>query len=338
MIINEGTTHSKFIYVVSINILFGTSLSVLSSFTCPTHCKCNEAKGLTNCSSLQFTKVPSNLSQNTTDLQLGDNQMLSVSSEDFENLKLLRELNLKKNNLREIANFTFSNLTNLEKLVLRNNDLTILTADTFKGLTALLVLNLSNNKLVNFPALLQTCTPKLKRLYLGSNFISIVTKDSGNLTAMTRLGLANNRIHTIENGAFLNYPKLINLELKNNGLVNITHEFMSPSLGKLEKVDLSENRISHITQDAFHHLQRLTKLKLEYNPLEYLECDLFTPLVNLKSITLRQGSMESIAVNGNNCTNQWFEVCKRLHHVNQMRGEPIYEDRPITISDSSKTN
>ncbi|XP_071946060.1 leucine-rich repeat transmembrane protein FLRT3-like [Antedon mediterranea] len=326
----------KYQYIFGISILFGTTLSVLS-WSCPNLCTCDENKGLVNCTDRQLIEFPANVSSYTRILHLGINKLENISWKNFENHGLLTELNIKRNNLQEITDAPFRQLRNLTKLVLRHNGLRTLSSDCFSGLTSLKTLSLSYNNLATFPENLRTFTPNLKILWVISNEITVIRPESVNLPKLTRLTLGTNQIHTIERGTFQNNSRLVFLDLRNNMLSSITYEFMLQSLGNLKHLDLSENNIWNISDNAFIYLKKLETLKLDYNPFYSLPCNIFNDVVSLNQLTLRQKSMEGTAVSGINCTDIWSQVIKRLYSIEQIRnnGELIDGDRPVTISDSS---
>ena len=118
-------------------------------------------------------------------IALADDSMENIGINTFQNLTLLREIDLSDNKLSRSKTFviTFQQLFRknslLEKLYLSSNDMTHLPFETFKSNMLLSILDLSGNKFhqISFDvsALLQ-----LKKLDLRSNSIIALSADSRN--------------------------------------------------------------------------------------------------------------------------------------------------------------
>ena len=59
------------------------------------------------------------------------------------------------------------------------------------------------------------------------------------------------------------------------------------NLTNLSYLSVFDNRIRDIDPGAFHSLKRLTTLNISNNPIAYIPNDLFTPLINLQYVELR---------------------------------------------------
>ena len=121
-----------------------------------------------DCRSRDLLRVPTDLSNNVTELDLGGNKLLIIRKDDFENIRYLRVLILADNSIRSLECRCFLNLRYLERLDLRNNEVTSFTRDTFVGLQSLRVLVLSGLPLTSYPTEFATHTPDLRVLSLSA--------------------------------------------------------------------------------------------------------------------------------------------------------------------------
>ena len=121
-----------------------------------------------DCRSRELLRVPTYLSKNVTQLDLGGNKLSLIRKDDFANIRYLRVLLLADNSIRSLECRCFLYLRYLERLDLRNNDVTSFTRDTFVGLESLRVLVLSGLPLTSYPTEFVSHTPELQVLSLSA--------------------------------------------------------------------------------------------------------------------------------------------------------------------------
>lgn len=137
-------------------------------------------------------------------------------------------------------------------------------------------LNLTSLDGLEYVPDIQTIT----RLDLSKNDLNNLPNDSFRFMPQLRvLDLSINVIEKIEPTAFNNLQQLQELNLSNNRLTRISVEF--GRLFSLKKLDLEENQISTIHDNAFRDLKNLETLDLADNDLLHLPLRLFTSLKNL---------------------------------------------------------
>ncbi|CAA93668.3 Slit homolog 1 protein [Caenorhabditis elegans] len=158
---------------------------------CPLPCTCT---GTTvDCRDSGLTYVPTNLPPSTTEIRLEQNQISSIPSHSFKNLKNLTRLDLSKNIITEIQPKAFLGLHNLHTLVLYGNNITDLKSDTFEGLGSLQLLLLNANQLTCIRRGTFDHVPKLSMLSLYDNDIKSISEVTfQNLTSLSTLHLAKN--------------------------------------------------------------------------------------------------------------------------------------------------
>ncbi len=127
--------------------------------------------------------------------------------------------------------------------------------------------------------------PSAIDIRLAENFIEKITSGClAHVTQCKKLILTGNRIDNITQGAFSKMARLETLDLGSNKLEKITFGiFEGP---KLNRLILSQNKISEIDDLSFQQQNVLTELNLEYNFIKRIEKNTFYGLSELKSLWL----------------------------------------------------
>ena len=107
--------------------------------------------------------------------------------------------------------------------------------------------------------------------------------------------LQNNKLRTLNPGAFNNLKNLLTLDLHGNSLISLQPGCFQ-GLEKLSELDLSANMMSSIPVNAFQNLLNLKELILEDNQLDFLNSSIFSGLNKLKSLNLEGNSLISLHV------------------------------------------
>ncbi|KAA0191869.1 hypothetical protein HAZT_HAZT003854 [Hyalella azteca] len=135
-------------------------------------------------------------------------------------------LNMERNQLESINDNTFSGLFRLHTLILSENRLKLLTDLTLEGLVELAHLRLDFNQIFSVDSDALRNSTKLKDLHLSNNY------------------LQENKIRTIENGAFDHNHNLKAIRVDDNVLTNV-HGLFS-DLSQLKWLNLSKNHLEII--------------------------------------------------------------------------------------------
>ncbi|XP_060771597.1 nephrocan-like [Neoarius graeffei] len=189
-------------------------------------------------SSNLLTKVPHNLPQALSHLNLDRNQIRSLKSRGLAQLRDLTTLSACYNKLVSVdSNLRLPNLT---------------------------VLELAGNQLRMLPSRLST---KLEKVDCRQNQIQDVTHQQlSGLTHLKHLFLENNTIRQFEPNALRDCVHLINLALEQNLLSTIPHGLPE----SLVRLDLKGNSIVTIQEHTLKPLKRLQVLNLRNNKLSSL--------------------------------------------------------------------
>lgn len=115
---------------------------------CPKFCLCMENFKRILCNGIGLISVPKNLPTATLIIDLSQNNIEELHSEDFLNISNVREINLSGNQLKFIDKAIFDSLISLQRLRLTDNKLRYIEPATFSGTSNLIDLDLSNNSIL----------------------------------------------------------------------------------------------------------------------------------------------------------------------------------------------
>ncbi|XP_052397287.1 podocan-like [Carassius gibelio] len=308
----------------------GTVKNVELQISCPEKCSCS-GDGAVDCNGVSLTEFPQDLSQQTRQLSLQNNQITEVTLEHLSGLQQLETLNLQNNRLttQGIDDEGFHILERLSYLYLANNKLTAapkhlppslvsadfaanqltkIYPDTFGQKPALKSVYLHNNKLTDagLPENMFNGSNNLEILIMSSNFLRYVPK--GLPTALYRLHLKNNKLEKIPAGVFDSLFHLRELYLQNNFLSNDGMDNVTFShLNSLEYLDLSNNNLSSVPLGL---PRNLILLHLEKNSIQSISANALKPIRNLEYLLLHNNHLRSDSIHPTA-----FQGLKRLHTV-----------------------
>lgn len=201
------------------------------------------------------------------------------------------------------------------------NNLQNLQVTIFDDITDTVTLNLKGNSFRRVPVAVQNAKfgPRLQNLILSNNAVNfrLSLRPFRDMKQLRSLNLNNNRIATIGKGIFTGLRQLSYLDLSENGITRMSMDVFSGldnltdlflygnkltsldsfvSLPVLETLDLSQNRISVLSNDgAFSGLSSLRFLDLSNNRLAILTNHQFdTPLPNLQTLRLASNNLNKI--------------------------------------------
>ncbi|KAG5849961.1 podocan [Anguilla rostrata] len=295
---------------------------------CPEDCSC-KAEGAVDCAGVDLSEFPGDLSENTRQLSLQNNQIREVTVEQLSRLHLLETLNLQNNRLTSqgLEDEGFEMLDRLSYLYLANNKLTaaprllpssLVSADfaanqltkvypnTFGQKPRLKSVYLHNNKLTDagLPENMFNGSDSVEILIMSSNFLRYVPKNLP--SSIYRLHFKNNKLEKIPHQAFSSLSQLRELYLQNNLLSNdgMDNETFS-HLSSLEYLDLSNNNLSAVPKGL---PRGLVLLHLEKNSIHSIAADVLTPVRNLEYLLLHNNKLRS-----RNIHHMAFQGLKKLH-------------------------
>ncbi|XP_048832618.1 podocan [Brienomyrus brachyistius] len=303
---------------------------------CPQDCSCM-VDGVVDCAGVDLKEFPTQLSEDTRQLSLQNNQIEVVTVEDLSGLHQLETLNLQNNRLTShgLEDEGFEVMEHLSYLYLANNKLTtaprhlppsLVSADfaanqlttiypyTFGHKMGLKSVYLHNNKLTDagLPEYMFNGSDNLEILIMSSNFLRYVPRNLPK--ALYRLHLKNNKLEKIPPGAFDSLFHLRELYLQNNLLSNdgIDDETFS-HLNRLEYLDLSNNNLSMVPKGL---PRNLVLLHLEKNSLSSIPADALTPIRNLEYLLLHNNQLRARSIHP-----MAFHGLKKLHTLHMYNNQ-----------------
>jgi Leucine-rich repeat (LRR) protein len=243
---------------------------------------------------------------NLQNLQFQSSQLLFLNPIPFYNLTNLKTLNLYHNFLVNINPNVFINLTNLQELSLESN---LIDTDSLISISASLPRNLTslqiNSNIIrsipeNFGKLLPA---SLSTLYISDNpcIPTVLTREFMkyfplNITILDfSISSRNPRSYVIEGiaaEAFLDFPFLQKLDIRNNELTNIDSKAFS-GLKNLQELLLGTNNISELSDGVFSDLSNLIRLEISDNQLPALKPEILKGLSKLQILDLMTNKLTS---------------------------------------------
>ncbi|KAF4975321.1 hypothetical protein FZEAL_7886 [Fusarium zealandicum] len=204
-------------------------------------------------------------------LNLSRNLSLDVPRDFIQSCKHLRDIKFNNNEARKLPP-SLSRANKLTYLDVANNRLEQLEHAELNSLTGMLKMNLANNRLKHLP-LYFGAYQSLRSLNISSNFID--------------------KFPTF----LCNLPSLIELDLSFNGIATIPQEI--GGLKNLEKLLITNNRLTHAVPASFGQLISLRELDIKYNGITSIDIISELPKLEILSadhncISAFVGQFESI--------------------------------------------
>ncbi|GFY38074.1 chaoptin [Trichonephila inaurata madagascariensis] len=285
-----------------------------------------------------YLKAQAGLENILTTLDLSQNQLNQFPLAVLSPLSNLQWLNLQGNQIDDVHNFRWAQMNSkntLNSLFLGSNHITTIPEGTFVKLTNLNLLNVEGNLIHDVGS--HSFPQSVRSLSLSNNILKKVPLHAiYSLKHLRFLYLSGNLFHKLPCPFHLSIHHLEKLELSNNMLMHIPECVFNGSFTikelnldfnflrslsartfkgtKLERLILSNNRISTVHSDSFVGIETtLSTLDLSFNLLEIFPSavnDLKSLLyLSLKSNLLKQlgkgdlhgcrGSLEVLDLSGN---------------------------------------
>ena len=179
------------------------------------------------------------------------NRLQRVPQKALRNLEKLKVLDLGNNQIVDVSREDFSGVEDtLQVLSLADNYIITLALETFQGFTKLERLDLKGNSILNILPL-ASGTLKLSHLNLAENSIERIPFTSlAQIRSLTAVNLANNRITSTFDVFFQGRISLDSLVLDNNMIGNLP-PFAFQNFNVINSTSLNGNIIKEIDEDAF---------------------------------------------------------------------------------------
>ncbi|KAM0563943.1 hypothetical protein ACHAPJ_000151 [Fusarium lateritium] len=176
-------------------------------------------------------------------LNLSRNLSLDVPRDFIQSCKHLRDIKFNNNEARKLPP-SLSRANKLTFLDVANNRLEQLEHAELNSLTGMLKMNLANNRLKHLPSYFGAYQ-SLRSLNISSNFLD--------------------KFPTF----LCNLPSLVDLDLSFNAIATIPHEI--GTLRNLEKLLITNNRLTHAVPSSFGQLVSLRELDIKYNGISSID-------------------------------------------------------------------
>lgn len=239
-----------------------------------------------------------------TVLRLRRNEITQLFDGAFFGLSAIQQLQLDFNNMTTVTKAWLYGLSSLQQLALSNNLITTIDKDAWEFCQQLWELDLTHNEMFSVDKTTFTKLPSLRQLLLNHNRISYVEEGAfAYLPSLQTLELNNNEISwTIEdtNGTFTELTQVTKLGLAANRIKSIARKAFA-GMGSLKILDLHDNAIATIQENAFSELPSLEELRLNSSSL-LCDCQLkwlplwlqTSGLASSDHVTFRCGHPESL--------------------------------------------
>ncbi|XP_058121652.1 protein artichoke [Anopheles ziemanni] len=258
-------------------------------------------------------------------LSLSGNNFTAIPVDGLANCTELSYLNMGYNKISDIEENAFAGWgSNLQTLLLRNNKLTSLNYGAFNGLDTIKEISLSFNDIhYVHPNAFDNVSSTLKILELSFGIYREEYPGDALavLTELMWLGLDNNNLKTLPDGALSTLGQLTYVNLAFNRIVAIPRSLFRSdvhrnlveidlsfnqlqelpsgtfdSLELIQIINLSSNKIKAIQKNAFHDLPYLTYLDLSHNALQNVSEGAFSFLPGLLSVDLMHNELETLSL------------------------------------------
>ncbi|KAH8281003.1 hypothetical protein KR054_006789 [Drosophila jambulina] len=246
---------------------------------------------------------------NLTILSLEHASLGVLRDELFAPVPHLEILYLGHDAIKTVHSGAFRELAKLQVLVLEGNGIQDISAKTFDPLPELNSLDLSGNQLSNLRPDIFSKNTNLQQLLLNGNHLRTL------LPEITP-GLQGNLIKSLPEGVLHPLENLRLLNLSDNRISNITENVFARNL-KLQKLFLSENPL---TQLVFPTQEPQTFFRL----LDLSRCTQLKELVlfsKVDTLILEESGVESLRISGNNSLLRLKAAESKLTHLTL--GDPM---------------
>ncbi|XP_064455105.1 slit homolog 3 protein-like [Ornithodoros turicata] len=213
----------------------------------------------------------------------------------FDGLLELHTLKLEDNRIRHIRTLSASNLPSLESLSLDHNPIDTFTLFHSRN-AAIESLSLQHCKISDVASIPFSCIDRLRFLRLRFNRIKHIDSDSfpksvntSSYSSITRRDFyPSNCKADNENKAGI----LLVIDISHNYIDAINNAFRGLQL--LERLDIDNNDLENVPDDAFKSNINLKTLNMGYNKISWIGKHAFSSLVNLVVLKLSNNRLTSL--------------------------------------------
>jgi Leucine-rich repeat (LRR) protein len=236
--------------------------------------------------------------------------------------------------IENIKNNSFSGLTSLIELRLINIYLKTIEAGAFDNMRRLEILEIKESLIKKFETYLFTGLINLKYLYI--NFLapnSLANNKSDfaiekfqnglfyNLRTLDKLEFQDHSLKEIELDAFESLENLSVLNIRLNNLTCIQNGVFKNQNQSLKELYLNENLIKVIERKAFLGLGKMIKLYLYKNQITHIDNKTYKDMVDLKELFLYENKIEYVEINSFSSLNKLTDLRLNLNKIKVIEKE-----------------
>jgi len=255
-------------------------------------CACTGVGGVVisvDCTTANLEEVPTGIPVTVTALNLAQNDLKHIRSQQFNNLPALESLQLQGNQLHTVESGAFVGLPQLSVLRMHDNSLQSLPAGLFSPLPGLKTLNVGGNGLNVLSATIFAGLNQLESLALNGN--GLVIEDASaptlfvDLVALTELNLSDNRLTGLHAQLLVGLTALRTLNLGRNLMVAVQPGALV-GIAAVQTLDLSFNLLRGGVGDSLQQaaLRQVATLTLAYNRMTSLPVGTLDDMDALKTL------------------------------------------------------
>ncbi|XP_078060982.1 immunoglobulin superfamily member 10 [Mustelus asterias] len=192
---------------------------------CPQPCACYVPTEV-HCTFRYLNAVPANIQDQVERINLGYNNLMKLTSDNFAGLKSLELLMLHSNKIQEIPDKAFQDLQSLQVLKMSYNKVKALNRETFHGLHSIVRLHMDHNSIefINPEAFYGLTS--LKLLHLEGNMLQELHRDT---------------FITFRHSQIFKMSSIKHIYLSDNALTSIPSDLLS-SIPEIESIYLHGNQ------------------------------------------------------------------------------------------------
>jgi len=253
---------------------FGNCVSTSRKQKCPPECECNDNLTTIDCSGRDVVAAPRQLPDMTSYFNMSRNNIVTLQQSSFDNLKLLKTLDLSYNQLEDFR-IKLSSLTSLQYLDLSNNRLQKIPFIFYKSTKSL---SLTQLRLRGNP---------IKKINFFVDFLVLMELKILDIGQLQQL-------ETIETRISLGLIKLEILQMdKCDRLVTIPDFYFS----NLQSLTISSINFKQIPANSFSRLSNLQVIRITDSNINNVDENAFVNNPKLKSIDLSGNNLSSLPRN-----------------------------------------
>lgn len=263
---------------------------------CPSRCNCDDSKLAVHCTDASLDLVPITLNPSLSELYLNRNIIKSIAS-SFTFYRKLQLLDLSENSITSLGSNNFHSQNILQVLLINKNKLTHVKRDTFHGLTALTILSLADNFIDTIDEHSFSSLKNLEKLDLSKNSLKMIANHAFfGLVNVKVLHLNRNSLSSLHNDA-LDIVKNVSLLDVSFNLIDST-DLRIPSLPFLSELNLAGNKITHLFNYTFVNVREsLLMVNLASNLLTSVPSESLSILNNLQHLVLSGNRIAHLTAN-----------------------------------------